>query len=768
MWHWQQGSFAAPVRWKRGRGWLRLTLLVLVYIPGQARPEEPVRLTLDSLFVATDYHEDGPPTLQWSAKRSGYTTLEKAEGGGRDLVWHDPASDSKEILVQAHHFIPAGENHPLPIESYTFLSNEAKLLLYTNSKRVWRYNTRGDYWVLDITSGELSKIGGNAPPSSLSHAKFSPDGTKVAYVRENNIHVQDLQSRTITALTKDGSEKTSNGIFDWVYEEELQLRDGFRWSPDSKSIAYWQIDTQGVREFTLVNNLEGLYPRVQPIPYPKVGQQNPAARVGIVSATGGATRWLEIPGDPREHYLAQMDWTDNPRQILLQQFNRLQNANKLLRADLNTGRVEVLHTEKDDAWVENSNARLHTFANHGKLLWVSERDGWQHVYSLNLANKEWVNLTKGNQDVIQIEGLDTKQGWFYFSASPENATQRYLYRARFEPGKEKNAPFGERVTPKELTGSHYYNISPDGQWALHTYSNFNTPPVVSLVRLADHKTIKVFADNEKLKKKLAALAPTTTEFFRVPVAPGVELDGWCVLPTGFDKNKKYPVLFHVYGEPAGQTVLDQWSGRRHLWHVMLAQQGCVVMSLDNRGTPAPRGRAWRKCIYRQIGILASADQANGVRALLAQRSYLDAQRVGVWGWSGGGSMTLNALFRYPDVYQMGISIAPVPNQRFYDTIYQERYMGLPNDNSEGYRLGSPLTHAKNLRGKLLVIHGTGDDNVHYQGTEALINELVAHNKQFNMFAYPNRTHAIAEGKNTTRHLYNMMTHFVQTHLFEKR
>lgn len=733
----------------------------------QPAPDE-TQLTLERIFASGEFRGQTPPVIQWMKLRTGYTTLETpASGGGEDLVWNDPATGRREVLVPAHRFIPAGEEAPLAVEEYGFSEDGSKLLIFTNSKRVWRLRTRGDFWVLDIAAGELKKLGGDADPSTLMFATFSPDGTRVGFVRENNLYVQDLRSLQITPLTTDGSSSIINGTFDWVYEEELSLRNGFRWSPDGESIAYWQINTEGVRVYHLVNNANHLYSQIQSIPYPKVGERNPAARIGVVSASGGPTRWLAIPGDPREHYLAQMDWTPRgsaalertlpgqPDEILLQQFNRLQNTNQLMVADPTTGEVRTLLVETDEAWVENSNPALLWFDHQRRLVWLSERDGWQHAYAIDRVTGQRLLVTPGEYDVLNVDAVDDQGGWLYFSASPDNSTRKSLYRSRLDG----SGP--EPVTPADQPGTHVYNISPDAKWAIHTYSSFTTPPVVDVVSLPDHKSLRTLADNKELKEKIARLKLPATEFLRVPVADGVALDGWVIRPPDWDSGKKYPLLVHVYGEPAGQTVLDRWSGQRHLWHLMLAQQGYVVASFDNRGTPAPRGRDWRKCIYRQVGVLASADQAAAVRAMLKDRPYLDPERVAVWGWSGGGSMTLNAVFRYPDLYRAGISVAPVPNQRFYDTIYQERYMGLPGDNADGYRLGSPITFANQLVGQLLLIHGTGDDNVHYQGTEALINELVAHNKPFSMFAYPNRSHSISEGKNTTRHLYGLMTEFLR-------
>ena len=368
-------------------------------------------------------------------------------------------------------------------------------------------------------------------------------------------------------------------------------------------------------------------------------------------------------------------------------------------------------------------------------------------------------MTPGDYDVISLDGVDDKGGRIYYSASPRNATQRYLFRTRLD-GKGRM----ERISPATEEGSHSYDISPSAEWAFHTYSRFGLPSRTELVRLPGHDSVRVVSANAELAAKLDALERGKAEFLRVGIGDGVELDAWQILPPRFDPSKKYPLLFYVYGEPASQTVLDRWGGSTYLWHLLLSQRGYIIASLDNRGTPAPRGRAWRKSIFRQVGILASADQASAVRAAVKDWPGVDPERIGVWGWSGGGTMTLNALLRYPDLYRAGIAIAFVSDQRYYDSIYQERYMGLPKDNESGYRDGSPITFAKNLKGRLLLIHGTGDDNVHYQNCEALVNQLVRFNKPFAMLSYPNRSHGICEGENTTLHLYGTMLRFLEENL----
>jgi dipeptidyl-peptidase-4 len=719
---------------------------------------DPSMLSLDRIFASDEFGEDRPVPLRWSRRTSDYFTLETPEpgGAGRDLVRHAPASGRREIVVPASAFIPEGKAEPLKVEAFELSADESKLLLFTGSQRVWRRNTRGDYWVLDLSTRSLRRLGGEAAPATLMFAKFSPDASRVAYVRENNLYVQDLRRLRITALTTDGSPTRINGTADWVNEEELDIRDGFRWSPDGRSIAFWQFDTSGVRQFQLLDNTAGSYPKITSFPYPKVGETNSATRLGVVAATGGRVRWLRIPGDPREHYLPHVEWTPDGN-LLLQQFNRLQSTNLVMVANPRTGGTRVVLRETDSAWVDNLNPfRLLNPADG--FVWPSERDGWRHAYRAGMDGKSFARITGGDFDVIAIEAQDNSGGWLYYASSPDNPTQRYLYRTRLAGGP------AERLSPAGQPGWHTYDISPDCHWAVHTWSTFTTPPVVELVSLPDHKVMRVLAGNRKLREKLSALKRPATGFLKLDIGEGVSFDAWCIRPPALDPEGKYPLLIHVYGEPAGQTVKDSWGGARGLWHWMLAQQGYLVASVDNRGTATPRGRDWRRSVHRQIGILATHDQAAAVRALLQRWPEADAGRVGVWGWSGGGSMSLNAIFRYPDLYSTAIAVAPNANQLLYDTIYQERYMGLPGDNAEGYRDGSPLTHAQHLRGNLLLVHGTGDDNGHYQGTETLMNELIARNKPFAVMPYPNRSHSISEGTNTVRHFYGTLTRFLNEHL----
>lgn len=750
---------------------LLIPILLLIFVPAFAQQPDQSLLTVDSVFT---YRTRSLGPVRWQDDGTGYLALEpsKTKKDAVDIIRYDAVSGERTIKVPAEKLVPTGAGEALGIEDFSMTSDEQKLLIFTNTARVWRSNTRGDYWVLDLKTGVLRKLGGaDAKPSSLMFAKFSPDGNRVAYVRDNNIFVENLSGDSkILQITNDGSRYLINGTFDWVYEEELFCRDGFRWSPDSKQIAYWQLNSEGVKEMRLINNTAALYPTITSFPYPKAGETNSAARVGVISADGGATRWFEIAGDPRNNYLPRMEWAANSAEVVIQQLNRLQNTNVVMLGDVRTGKVRPVLTEKDDTWVDIAwgdidwdktglaRGDVEWIDKGRRFLWASERDGWRHIFSVSRDGSDVKVITAGNYDVISVERVDVNNGWMYFIASPDNATQRYLYRVRIDgSGKE------ERLTPTTNAGTNGYNISPRGDVAIHSYSTFNHVPVTDVVRLPQHSVVRTLIDNHEIQDRLAKLKPSATEFFKVDIGDGVRLDGWMIKPPDFDSQKHYPVLFYVYGEPWGQTVLDRWGGRDRLWHQMLTQQGYIVMSVDNRGTPAPKGRAWRKIIYRKMGIVNSGDQAAAARAI-SKWQFVDPTRIGIWGWSGGGSSTLNAMFRYPDVYAVGMSVAPVPDIHYYDSIYQERYCGLPQEHPDEWKQSSPVTFAGQLKGSLLVVHGTGDDNVHYQGTEALINALVAANKQFSMMAYPNRSHGIYEGAGTTRHLFGLLTRFLQEKL----
>ena len=725
-------------------------------LPAQLPPSLDDQLR--RIFEAEDYKGKSLGAVHWLDGGRAYAVLEDSPSQKdlKDVVAYDTATGRREVLVPAARFQPPGAAAPLPIEGFAALDRD-RFLLFTASKKVWRRNTRGDYWYLDRRRGVPRKLGGGGPPSSLMFAKISPDGARAAWVRDNDISLEDLSSGEIFPLTRDGSATTINGTSDWVNEEELDIRDGFRWSPDGKRIAFWQFDTTGVEVFTLVDDTDALYPTVTRFPYPKAGTRNSAVRVGVVDLATRAVVWMQPPGDPRENYIARMDWVDAGT-LALERLNRLQNRSELVLADARTGEARPVYHDESKTWVEVVD-EVRWLGGNREFLWESEKDGWRHVYRAARNGTGERLVTRFEGDVIRVEGVDEKAGLLYFLASPDSGIGRFLYRAPLDG----SAP-PARVTPADASGVHAYDLAPDGRFAIHTASTFDRPPAVELVSLPDHKRVRTLLDGAELAAKAAPLLASNSEFFRLPIGDGVVLDGWMIKPPDFDPSRKYPLVVHVYGEPAGQTVVDQWGGDRGLFHRALAAQGYLVASFDNRGTPAPRGAAWRKIVYGAVGDISSKDQAAAVKALAASRPSVDASRVAIWGWSGGGSSTLNAMFRFPDVYRVGISVAPVPDQKLYDSIYQERYMGLPQDNADGYRLGSPINFADGLKGRLLVVHGSGDDNVHYQGTEKLVNRLIELGKTFDLMVYPNRTHAINEGKGTSLHLHRLIARYLLTNL----
>ena len=691
--------------------------------------------------------------VNWTADGNGFTRIKDG-----NIVEEKLDTRSSIVLIKKEQLIPAGATLPLSFTIYSFSGDNAKVLIYTNAGRVWRYNTRGDYWVLDRGSSKLFQLGKGRPPQSLMFAKFSPDGKKVAYVSDHNLYVEDLASHLITALTRDGTRKFINGTFDWVYEEELDCRDGFRWSPDSRSIAFWQVDATKIRDYYMLNTTDSSYSRVVPVEYPKVGQPPSPVRIGVVNIQGGKVKWMNIPGDPQQNYLPRMQWSAKD-ELIVQQLNRKQNESHLYYCNTLTGIAKNFYSESDKAWIdvnvvwdELDPGGWYWIHGGKEFLWISEKDGWRHIYKISRDGKKETLVTTGNYDIGTPRGVDEKNGYVYFTASPENATQLYLYRARLDGNGA-----AELVSQKQLKGTHSYVISPTGKFAKHGFSNHNTPPVSEWITLPDHRPI----DNSlSIENNIKTDDSKKVEYFSITTEEGIRLDGWLIPPVNFDSTKKYPVFFRVYTEPGSSTVNDTYGSQEEKnYNGSLSQAGYFQVSLDNRGTPSLRGAAWRKSIYRKIGVINISDQALGAKKFL-EKPWCDKDRVAVSGWSGGGAATLNLMFQHPEIYKTGIAVAAITNELNYDNIYTERYMGLPQENLEDYVRASPITYAKNLQGNLLYMHGTGDDNVHYDNAEMLLNELIKQNKTFQFMPYPNRTHGIREGEGTRKHLMNLFTEFL--------
>jgi len=696
---------------------------------------------------------------KWSADGNDYYRIEN----NGIVAYTLPVNKAKKIVSQDQ-LTPPKAKSPLKFSYFAFSDDQQKLLIFTKTEKVWRLNTRGDYWVLDILTNKLTQLGKTLPSSSLMFAKISPDAKSVAYVSNRNIYVEQLANNEIKMLTNVSKPGIINGTFDWAYEEEFACRDGFRWSPDSKSIAYWQIDASAIKSFSMINNTDAIYSKVIPLEYPKVGENPSSCKLAVVHVEDGKTTWMNIPGDPFQNYIVRMEFIPGTNNLLTQQLNRKQNISKLYISDAASGSSESIYSESDSAWVDlfqigNTYAIDYTnnfiWVNSNKsILWASEQDGWRHLYQIRLDGKSVKLVTKGDFDVIDLKYTDTLNAWVYFMASPSNATQRYLYRCKLAINQS-----AELLSPADMKGTHDYDFSTNGKFATHTFSNHFTPKKSEMIFVESQSPIDAkesIVVDPKLNSKKSG-----TEFFKIITKDGIEMDGWMSKPRQFNHTKKYPVVFYVYTEPAGATVSDAYGCCQNpLYDGDMAEDGYIYISMDNRGTPAPKGRTWRKSIYRKIGKINIRDQAMAAEEVL-KWSFVDKTRVAVWGWSGGGSATLNLMFQYPEIYKTGIAIAAVANQLTYDNIYQERYMGLPQDNMDDFVNGSPISHAKNLKGNLLYIHGTGDDNVHYQNAEMLLNELIKHNRQFQFMPYPNRTHSISEGEGTNWHLSSLYTNYLK-------
>ncbi|UCG46237.1 MAG: DPP IV N-terminal domain-containing protein [Phycisphaerales bacterium] len=601
----------------------------------------------------------------------------------------------------------------------------------------------------DAASGKRTVLDSAKREDTGRTGNISPDGRSVVYSAEGNLYVRDVSGGGKIALTKsagDGPVSNSRAV----------------WSPDGRWIAFVQSDASEVKLRSVLVPGDPTYPKLKEVRFARVGGTIPTLRVGVIDARGRETRWLSIPVPAEGFYLGRVEWAGNSNELLVEKRSRFRDEREFLMADVRSGAIRRIFHESDPAWVIASygkNAGLTWIRDGRAFIVLSEKDGWRHAYVYSRDGKEQYCLTAGEFDIIERAVVDEGGGWFYYYASPDNATQKYLYRVRLDGSGEP-----KRVTPMGRPGTHDYDFSPDAKWAFHTYSTFDTPPITELVQLPDHRVVRMLEDNKKLHKKMESLISHPTEFFQLKIGGGVVMDAWMLKPGGFDPSKKYPVFVYVYGEPHGQTVCDAWGFAQADYHRVIADLGYLVVSIDNRGTPAPKGAAWRRAVFGSLGPLSTEDQAAALKELGRARPYVDLSRVGIWGWSGGGSNTLNAMFRKPDVYKVGIAVAPKPQPHLYNAWFQEIYMETPETNPDGYRRSAPINFAEGLKGNLLIVHGTGETNTHIQITEGLVDRLVELGKRFDYMAYPNRDHGLREGRGTAIHLRMLMARYLMEHV----
>ncbi len=703
-----------------------------------AQGNSPPPLTVHAIWGTPAFASDLVP-VAWSSDGKAYTTLDHDSSGATDLYRVDALTGRKDLLLRGADLVPSGARRPIEIEEYRFSGDGSQLLIFTNSVRVWRRNTAGTFYVWNFAAKRLTPV--SSKPGYQMFAKFSPDGRRVGFVREHNIYVTDLASGTETAVTSDGNENIINGTSDWVYEEELDLRDAFRWSPDGRRIAFWRLDQSAIRPFYLVN-ADSLYPQLVPVRYPKAGTPNSQVRIGVAEFATGRTTWIDL-GSDRDIYVAAMDFAGSPDEIWLTRLNRRQNRLDVLLADAATGAARVVMADADSAWVDSHEPQ---WIDGGRqFLFVSERDGYAQIYLFNRDGSLVRRVTPGGWDALELYGVDERAHVVYFSGAIDGPRERPLLRIGLD------GTGLSRLSTEP--GTHEAAFDPTFQLYVDTYSRAGVPPVETL-RRADGTLVRGLAGNAALARKLDALRLRPPEFLTVPVSDGVELNAWLIKPRDFNPAKRYPLLLFVYGGPGSQTVTDAWGGGRYLWHQMLAQEGYLVASVDNRGTGA-RGARFKKLTYLHLGHYESADQIAAAR-WFAGRTYVAPDRIGLWGWSYGGYMASRTMFLAGGLFKAALAVAPVTDWRLYDTIYTERYMRTPEDNPAGYAESAALSYADSLRGSFLLVHGTGDDNVHFQNSVRLVERLEAANKQFDMRIYPNKTHAIAGGT-TSENLYGLFT-----------
>ena len=748
-----------------------LALLVLLPATQPAAQAQPARLTLEKLFASPEFAGEGFAGGRWADAGAVLQSLDADRATGTtSLVELDLTTGRQRTLLDGARLDKPDGEGLIAVEDYAYSADGTKALLYTDSERVWRLNTMGVYYVVDLASGDVTPVADRAKGLQM-FAKFSPDGRQVAFVRNRNLFVVDLATGAERALTTNGAPGTIiNGTFDWVYEEEFGLRDGFRWSPDGRQIAFYQLDESATRDFQ-ITNLTTLYPEYQSFRYPKAGEANSEIRVGTVTVATGETRFFETDtwgsGGAEHEYIAGMGWTPaldgGSSAVWMLRLNRNQNEVDLLYGDPAGTAVRTVLEEENDSYIEvetgfsDVETGTLTYLRDGKhFVWRSDRDGFGHLYLYENDGTFVRQITTGEWDVTNFHGVDERTGSVYVTTTAESPRERHLYRVPLAGG-----------APVKLTqgaGWHGADVSRDFAYFTDTYSTQLTPPVTTLNRTTGER-VSVLEDNAALTERLAAYGLPTPEFMTVPAADGTPLAAVLIKPRDFDPAREYPLLIHTYGGPGSQEVTDRWGGTERLWHHYLAETyGVLVAGVDNRGTGG-RGKAFKTLTQNRLGILEAEDQTAAAQ-WFGEQAYVDEDRMGIWGWSYGGYLSLLAMTYGdgPETFHAGVAVAPVTNWRTYDTIYTERYLSTPQLNPQGYDAGSPTTYAANLRDDqhLLIVHGDADDNVHVQNTMAMVDALQAANKPFEMMLYPGRNHGIYGGR-TRMHLYTMLTrHFART------
>lgn len=701
-------------------------------------------LTLEDIWLNGTYQQKSVHGLRSMVDGLHYTTLDRTESG---KVINRYAYDSGELqneIISEAKLAEMTNREAFTINGYRFSPDEKQMLIATDQVHIYRHSTEENYYLVDLENESAKLI---YDQGKQRHASFSPDGNLIAFVSGNDIKIYHPENEEVTPVTIDGKRNhIINGYADWVYEEEFSFDKAFEWSPDGSRIAYYRFDESEVREFNM-QTFTDLYPEDYRYKYPKAGEKNAEVSIHVYDLKSGTNRLMEVGAF---EYVPRIKWTPSSKHLAVFTMPRLQNELNIVLADAKNGTSERIYNESSKTYLEISDDFAFLPDDKGFII-KSEKDGFFHLYQYDMNGKNERQLTKGNWEVRHLIGFDEANDRVLFTASKDNPINTALYNMSLKGGEAKLMSPAEGKTNVKFSNNFKYYIQ---------YHNTANGPLMVTLNSGDGTEIRELETNEDLRKKMESMKLSKVEFFDFQTSEGVELNGWMMKPTDFDAKKKYPVLMFVYGGPGSQTVTNSLSGN-YWWHQYLTQQGYLVVSVDNRGTGG-RGRDFRTQTYQQLGNLESKDQIEGAR-WLAKQTYVDSDRIGIWGWSYGGYMSSLCLFKGADIFKCAIAVAPVTNWRFYDSIYTERYMGLPQDNGDGYDDNSPINHVNKLEGALLLVHGTGDDNVHYQNSVEMVDALIEANKQFDYAIYPERNHGIYGG-NTRLHLFTKMSDFVTENL----
>ncbi len=717
---------------------LLLALCFFSYLNAQQK-----QLTVEDIYKSSKYKLNFLSGIRWLPDGTGFLFVKKQDGQ-KQLFVHRVNDGSETLWLDLQIVIDPLTQEPIQMFDYALDKAAQKILFKVDAKRVWRRYDEARFLVYDLQTKTIQAVFTDSV--RVRHAKLSPDGRWVGFVFENNLFVQNLSNGQIEQITHDGSKTIINGQFDWVYEEEFGQSDGWRWAPDSRKIAFWRVDQSPEPTFSWTE-FEGKYGAVRTIHYPKAGDPNAQVQIGVYDLQSQNTTWMDTQLQT-DFYIPRIQWTHDPQKLSIQRLNRLQNKLELLLGDVKNGKCKVLLVEQDSCWVDVRDD-LTFFKKKPYFLWTSERDGFRHLYLYDLNGKFIRQLTHGDWEVTAVLGVNEKQNKIFFTANKGNVTQNHVFSVDLK---------GKHLQQLDQEpGTHFVRFSPDWQYFIDQYSSLQTPPV-QVLKKASGQTVRSLVTNSLEQFSDVQLA--LPQLLTFTTSDGVELNAMMTKPVDFDPQKRYPVLIYGYGGPGSQLVRDVWQ-RRVLWHTLLTQKGYIVFTVDNRGTGG-RGKAFKNLAYGNIGKYALKDHIEAVK-YLRRLPFVDGSRIGIWGWSGGGYLTLLCMTKGADFFKTGIAVAPVVDFRLYDTIWTERYMGLPQQNTTGYDSTSVLSYVSRYKGPLLIVHGSSDDNVHMQNTMQFIKRLQEDGKQFQLMIYPGLNHSL-QGPKAAYHLYKMMTRFILRNL----